>query len=77
MVRDLARLFMEHRLDLGRALANDEWIIANTNSITATLYFLSVHAMDHNDRPWLRRHHWWLQAATRLSHGESAGLLDS
>jgi hypothetical protein len=72
---DLARLFMEHRLELGLAFASDEWIIEHTNDLTASLWFLSQHAIDHGDEPWLR-HHWWLTAATRLNHGEATTTLD-
>jgi hypothetical protein len=67
---DLARLFMQHRADLGIALASDEWIIEHANDLTAALWGLTQHAIDRNDEPWLRRHHWWLQAATRLNRGE-------
>ena len=73
---DLARLYMAHRVDLGLALASDEWIIAHTNDLTAVLWFLSQHAIDHNDWDWLTRHYWWLQAATRLNRGEASTALD-
>jgi hypothetical protein len=73
---DFARLFMAHRLGLGLALASDEWIIEHTNDLTATLWFLSRHALDHKDEASLRRHYWWLQAATRLWHGEATTTLD-
>jgi hypothetical protein len=39
----VARLYMRHRVDLGLALVSDEWIVAHTNDITATLWFLSRH----------------------------------
>jgi hypothetical protein len=55
---DLSRLFMAHRLDLGLALASDEWIIPHTNDLAATLWFLTQHAIAHCDEAWLRRHHW-------------------
>jgi hypothetical protein len=41
---------MRHRVDLGLALAGDEWIIDHVNDVTAALWFLSRHALDHNDR---------------------------
>jgi hypothetical protein len=50
---DMARLYMRHRSEVALALASHEWIIANTNDLTATLYCLSVHAMDHGDEAWL------------------------
>jgi hypothetical protein len=34
---DLARLFMQHRLDLGIALVSDKWIVEHPNDLTATL----------------------------------------
>ena len=49
---------MRHRLDLGLALAGDEWIIANTNDISAVLWCLSRYALDWGDMNWLRRHGW-------------------
>src|SRR5882762_7201622 len=49
---DLALLYMRHRVELGLALASDEWIIEHTNDLTATLWFLSRHAMDHGDEAW-------------------------
>jgi hypothetical protein len=73
---DLARLYMRHRVDLGMTLASDEWIVARTNDITATLWFLTQHATDHGDVRWLTRHYWWLQAATRLNRGEASAPLD-
>jgi hypothetical protein len=73
---DLARLFLRHRVDLGMALASDEWIVEHTNDITATLWVLSKHAIDHGDEGWLTRHYWWLQAATRLNRGEASTPLD-
>ena len=74
---DLSRLYTRHRLDLGVALASDEWIIEHTNDLTATLWFLTQHAIDHNDVGWLTRHHWWLQAAVRLNRGEPSTPLDA
>ena len=62
---------MRHRLDLGMALASDQWIIEHTNDLTATLWFLTQHAINHNDWGWLTRHYWWLKAATRLNRGEA------
>ena len=35
--------------DLGLAVAPDEWIIEHTNDLTAALWFLSQHAIDHGD----------------------------
>ena len=67
---------MRHRLDLGLALASDEWIIEHTNDVTAALWFLSRHALDHGDWSWLHRHRRWLKAATRLWHGEATTTLD-
>jgi hypothetical protein len=46
---ELARLFIAHRLDFCLALASDEWIVAHTNDLTATLWFLSQHAIVHGD----------------------------
>jgi hypothetical protein len=67
---------MRHRLDLGLALTTDEWIIEHVNDILAALWFLSRLALDHGDWDWLRRHHWWLTAATRLNRGEASSMLD-
>ena len=58
------------------AARSDEWIIEHSNDLTATLWFLTQHAIDHNDWGWLTRHHWWLQAATRLNRGEPSTALD-
>jgi hypothetical protein len=73
---DLARLYMRHRVDLGLALASDQSLVANTDNITATLWCLSKHALDHNDVSWLRRHRWWIRAAISLHHGECTTALD-
>ncbi len=59
------------RYRLGIALASDQWIIAHTNDLTATLWFLAQHAIDKGDEAWLIWLYWWLQAATRLSHCEA------
>jgi hypothetical protein len=56
---------------VGRALASDEWIVANTNNVTAVLWTLSRHALDHIRIDWLRRHQWRIRAAIRLHRGEA------
>ena len=72
----LARLYMRHRVDLGIALASDEWIIEHTTDLSAALYFLCKHAHQHGDYAWLSRHRWWLDATTRLFNDEPAVPLD-
>jgi hypothetical protein len=72
----VARLCMRHRVDLGLALASDEWLVAHTNDITAVFWTLSKHALDHNNIGWLCKYRWWVQAAIRLHHGEPAVKLD-
>lgn len=67
---------MRHRLDLGLALASDEWLVTHTNDLTAVLWTLSKLALDRNDVNWLRRHRWWVQAAIRLHHGAATTTLD-
>ena len=61
---------------MAMADAPDAWIITQVDDLTATLWFLSQHAIDHGDEPWLRRHHWWLTAAIRLHRGEATTTLD-
>ena len=73
---DLARLYLRHRVDLGLALATDEWIVAHVNDITAVFWTLSRHALDHGNVGWLRKYRWWIQAAIALHHGERATALD-
>lgn len=73
---DLARLFIEHKADMAMANWPDAWIIEHTNDVTAVLWTLTQHAINHGDEGWLRRHYWWLQAATRLNRGEATTKLD-
>jgi hypothetical protein len=42
----VARLYVWHRVDLGLALASDQWIVARTNDIGAVLWTLSKHALE-------------------------------
>jgi hypothetical protein len=73
---DLARLFIAHKADMGMGGYPDAYFVERTNDVTAVLWVLSQHAIDHGDWDWLRRHRWWIQAAIRLHHGEATTALD-
>jgi hypothetical protein len=69
---ELARLFIEHRDDLGLMVESDDWIVEHVGLITIALIRLTTHALDHGDEAWLARHAWWREASRRLFKGEAA-----
>jgi len=73
---DLARLFVRHKAKMGLADASDRRVILSVDSIAAALIGLTMRARERGDDDWLDRHRWWLKAATRLWHGETATTLD-
>jgi hypothetical protein len=74
---DLARLFLQHKLELGIADWADEAIVAQVNAIAGALMAASTHAVAHGDRRWLDRHAWFSKACERLFNDEPAVPLDS
>jgi hypothetical protein len=73
---ELARLFIEHKADMGMGDHPDAYFVEHVNDVAATLVFLSVHALDHGDEAWLARHEWFRQACNRLDHDQPAVKLD-
>jgi hypothetical protein len=56
---ELARAFLKHRGSMGLGDASDAWIVEHVDDVATVLIALTQHAMDIDDRPWLRRHVWW------------------
>ena len=73
---DLARLFILHKAELGKAEWHDEAIVAETNNIMTALMAASTHALAHNDQAWLERHRWFGEALDRLFRDQPATRLD-
>jgi hypothetical protein len=53
---------------MGLGGASDEWILAHVDDICLVLSELTDHAVDIDDRPWLRRHLWWRLLAYQLTN---------
>jgi hypothetical protein len=62
----LARPFLRHRTSMGLGDASDEWILDHVDDICLMLVELTKHAVDIDDRAWLRRHVWWRLLAHQL-----------
>jgi hypothetical protein len=73
---DLGRLYIRHKADMDMADWSDDEIIRRVNVITTTLILLSRRARANEDREWLRRHRWFLDACDRLFVGGDAVALD-
>jgi hypothetical protein len=64
---ELARVFLKHRASMGLGDTNDGWILAHVDDICLVLIELTKHAIDIDDRRWLRRHVWWRLLAHQLA----------
>jgi hypothetical protein len=69
---DLARLFIEHKAELGLAAWSDEAIVSEVNLIASSLIAAGIHAADRGDAGWLERHRWFGEAFERQFKGELA-----
>jgi hypothetical protein len=73
---DLARLFIEHKVELGLYNWLDEEIVAKVSDITAALIGCGQVALHRGDTAWLDRHCWFADATERLLKDQPAVLLD-
>jgi hypothetical protein len=73
---DLARLFLEHKAELGLGGWTDDQIVAKVSDITAALFGCGQVALQRGDTEWLDRHRWFSDACTRLFVDQPAVPLD-
>lgn len=73
---ELAKLFLQHKHDLGTPYATDAAIVEAVDDIAALL--LSRHGIAYrsNDVAWLARFRWFAEACDRLLHDAPAVQLD-
>ena len=72
----LARVFVEHKADMGFPDATDARIVEHVDDIGAVLIALTEHATKIDDRVWLRRHIWWRLLAHQLRNELPTAPLD-
>jgi hypothetical protein len=64
---------LAHKADVGAPRASDQAILDRVDDITALMLDAPTeHAMDIDDRPWLRRQVWWRAQAYALRNDKPA-----
>jgi hypothetical protein len=72
----LARAFLANKASMGLGDATDEWILAHVDDVAAVLMALTEHAINIDDKAWLRRYVWWRALAYALSNDKPGPPLD-
>ena len=62
----LARVYLEHKGDLGALLTDDAEIIALVDEISALLLAASVRAWRADNQHWKERYRWFFEAVAEL-----------
>jgi hypothetical protein len=74
---DLARLYIEHKVELQLTDWTDEQIVERVSDITAALIGCAHIALQRGDAAWLERHQWFGEACGRLFRNQAAIPLHS
>jgi hypothetical protein len=72
----LARVYLEHKDDLGVPLADDAEIVAHVDEITALLFDRAGKALRSNNERWLRRYAWFADIVDDLIEQRPGEPLD-
>jgi hypothetical protein len=72
----LARVYLEHKEDLGVPLADDAEIVARVDEITILLFAASIEAWRTDNQRWKERYHWFLKIMADLQDDVPGRPLD-
>ena len=73
---DLARLFIQHKADLGLKDWTDDKVIDQATWIASALIGCGMVALQRGDEAWLARHAWFSEACERLFADHATVPLD-